>query len=195
MLVSSYTKILHVFPEINDVTYNFASGGFERAPVRASADDVRADRSASGEQVDRQEARSSYAGSVDGRGADGRNEEARDVGGVDAIAFTDADFSAIAGSIRAAYDVLFPSGRGAYTPPIGVSDLERAVITGTVLRGAGRAAGRAAMDHVSERLLQRVSPQLASCSIAVTRNTSGTTAISFQPFLPASTPAQSRPPN
>ncbi|WP_426106341.1 PLxRFG domain-containing protein [Massilia sp. TSP1-1-2] len=161
MLVSSYTNILQVFPEINDVTYNFGRGRFERTtPVRAPAGDVRADGSAAGQQADGQGAGSGDARSVDGRSADGHDEAAGDVGPVDAVAFTDANFAAAAKSVRAAFDVLFPSGRGAFTPPLGMSDLKRAVLVGTVLRGEGRADGRAVLDHVSDRLLQRVSPQL-----------------------------------
>ncbi|WP_166898707.1 PLxRFG domain-containing protein [Massilia sp. CCM 8734] len=161
MLVSSYTNILHLFPEIADVTYNFARARFERAPVRASAGPLRADQSDLGEWSDEQGLGPAYGGSTSGRGTDRADERTRDVGRVDAVPFTDEDFSAAAKSVRSAYDLFFPSGGGAYTPPVGVSDLKRAVLTQSVLQEAGRDGGREVLDHVSERLLQRVSPQLA----------------------------------
>jgi N12 class adenine-specific DNA methylase len=163
MLVSSYTNILQVFPEIADVQYNFASGRFERlSPVRASGDELWADESAPGEHVAGEGAGSGDARGAVGRGADGRNEGAGQLGRVDANPFTDEDFATVAKSVRDAYDTLFPSARGAFTPPLGVSDLKRAALVGTVLRQEGSAAGRAVLDHVSDRLLQRVSPQLRS---------------------------------
>ena len=163
MLVSSYTNILQVFPEINNVSYNFARARFERSsPVRAPADGLRIGEPAAGERADAQGAQSGRARSADGRGADSHDEGAGQFGRVDAAAFTDADFAAAARSLRSAYDARFPSGRGAYTPPLGVSDLKRAALVATVLREEGSAAGRAVLDQVSDRLLQRVSSQLDS---------------------------------
>ncbi|MFB9246518.1 hypothetical protein, partial [Massilia antarctica] len=161
MLVSSYTNILHLFPEIADVTYNFARARFERAPVRASAGPLRADQSDLGEWSDEQGLGPAYGGSTSGRGTDRADEGARDVGRVDAVPFTNEDFVTAAESVRNAYDVFFPTARGMYTPPIGMSDIKRAVLTQSVLQEAGRDGGREVLDHVSERLLQRVSPQLA----------------------------------
>ncbi|MDQ1817287.1 PLxRFG domain-containing protein [Massilia sp. CCM 9210] len=161
MLVSSYTNILHLFPEIADVTYNFARDRFERASVRAPAKALRADQSDRGEWSDEHGLGSDDSGSTVGRGFDGADEGVRDLGRVDAVPFTDADFRAAAESVRSAYDLFFPANGGAYTPPLGVSDLKRAVLTQSVLQEAGRDGGREVLDHVSERLLQRVSPQLA----------------------------------
>lgn len=163
MLVSSYTNVLHVFPEIASVHYNFAAGRFERdgAPVRPSADDVLAHQSAVGEHADAQ-GLGQGDDRGDGRRAAGRTDEVDgQLARVDAVPFTDADFDTLVKQVRGAYNVLFPSDGGNRTPPFGVSDLKRAVVTGSVLRGEGSAAGRATLDHVSERLLQRVSPQLA----------------------------------
>ncbi|MBB5610598.1 hypothetical protein HDE72_005163 [Janthinobacterium sp. S3T4] len=185
MLVSSYTNILQVFPEINNVSYNFARARFERSsPVRAPADGLRIGEPAAGERADEQGTQSGRARSADGRGADSHDEGAGQFGRVDADAFTDADFAAAARSLRSAYDDRFPSGRGAYTPPLGVSDLKRAALVATVLREEGSAAGRAVLDQVSDRLLQRVSPQLDS--ILYSRDAEyfrddG----SFLPFVPA----------
>jgi N12 class adenine-specific DNA methylase/tRNA1(Val) A37 N6-methylase TrmN6 len=163
MLVSSYTNILQVFPEIADVQYNFANNRFERvSPVRSSADELLADESAAGEHAAGARTGSGDARGAVGRGSDGANEGDGQLGRVDAVAFTDTDFKAVAQSVRDAYDALFPSRRGAFTPPLGVSDLKRAALVGTVLREEGSGAGRATLDHVSNRLLQRVSPQLDS---------------------------------
>lgn len=163
MLVSSYTNILQVFPEIADGQYNFANNRFERvSPVRSSADELLADESAAGEHAAGARTGSGDARGAVGRRSDGANEDDGQLGRVDATAFTDADFKAVAQSVRDAYDALFPSSRGAFTPPLGVSDLKRAALVGTVLREEGSGAGRATLDHVSDRLLQRVSPQLES---------------------------------
>ena len=163
MLVSSYTNISQVFPEINNVSYNFSRARFERtSPVRASAAELRTGEPIAGERADSAGVDAGRARSADGRGAVVDDEGAGKLGRVDATAFTDADFAAAARSVRAAYDARFPSARGAYTPPLGVSDLKRAALVATVLRAEGSAAGRAVLDHVSDRLLQRVSPQLDS---------------------------------
>jgi N12 class adenine-specific DNA methylase/ribosomal protein S18 acetylase RimI-like enzyme len=163
LLLSSYTNIRTVFPEIDDVHYNFSTGQFERAPasVRASGGPLLADQSAAGEPVAQHGLGAGADRGAAGRSVDGADEGQGQLARVAAIPVTDADFRALGESVRRAYDVLFPSGRGAFTPPIGVSDLKRAALTGTVLRAEGSEVGRAVLDHVSERLLQRVSPQLA----------------------------------
>jgi N12 class adenine-specific DNA methylase len=163
LLLSSYTNILHVFPEIADVHYNFSRARFERdaAPVRASSGALLADQSAAGEQADADGLGSGGDRSTAGRGAAGPDEAEGQLARVDAVPFTDADFAAAAGSLRRAYDALFPSHRGAYTPPIGVSDLKRAALVAAVLREEGRDGGRDVLDHVADRLLQRVSTPLA----------------------------------
>jgi hypothetical protein len=156
MLVSSYTNIKQIFPEIDDVTFNFSTGQFERAPVRASGGALLADEPAGREQADASGVEQGSDRGAAKRAATGADEGSRRLARVDAVPFTDADFRSLAESVRGAYDVLFPSSRGAYTPPIGVSDLKRAVITASVLRGESSEAGRVLLDHASERLLQRV---------------------------------------
>ncbi|NIA00575.1 PLxRFG domain-containing protein, partial [Massilia sp. CCM 8734] len=185
MLVSSYTNILHLFPEIADVTYNFARARFERAPVRASAGALRADQSDLGEWSDEQGLGPAYGGSTSGRGTDRADEGARDIGRVDAVPFTNEDFVTAAESVRNAYDVFFPTARGMYTPPIGMSDIKRAVLTQSVLQEAGRDGGREVLDHVSERLLQRVSPQLARLLYSRDAEYFRADGVSSLPTLPA----------
>lgn len=164
MLVSSYTNISAIFPEIARVHYNFATGQFERvpAPVRAPERDVLAHASAGGEQVAAAGDGPGAGGSAAGRGIARADEADGQLARMDAVPFTDEDFKALVREVRAAYEQFYPSSRGAYTPPIGVSDLKRAALTGTVLRAEGSDAGRAVLDHVAERLLQRVSVPLES---------------------------------
>lgn len=191
MLVSSYTNILHVFPEIDSVEYNFSTARFERvtAPVRPSGADVLADEPAATEQT---VPAGMGAGSDRGpaeRASDGADEADRALARVDAVPFTDADFAATARSVRSAFDALFPSDRGAYTPPVGVSDLKRAVLTASVLREQGRDGGRAVLDRVAERLLQRVSPQLRRLLYSRDPEYFRDEANAFLPALPAGTDA------
>lgn len=191
LLVSSYTNVRSVIPEIDRVQYNFSTGQFEREPasVRAPGGPLLADQSAEGKPA----AGEGLAGG-DGRAAAGRGIDGADEGGgqfarVDAVPFTDADFKALGKSFRRAYDVLFPSARGAYTPPIGVSDLKRAALTGTVLRAEGSEVGRAVLDHVSERLLQRVSPQLQGVLYSPSADYFRQSDEAFNPEAPSSGPA------
>jgi hypothetical protein len=164
LLVSSYTNISAIFPEIERVHYNFATGQFERLPasVRAPEHDVLAHAAAGGERAAEEGVgRGSDRGAA-GHGIARADEADGQFARVDAVPFTDEDFAALVREVRTAYEQFYPSSRGAYTPPVGVSDLKRAALTGTVLRAEGSDAGRTVLDHVAERLLQRVSIPLES---------------------------------
>ena len=177
MLAASYYNVKQAIPELDDVSYNFAAGRFEAAadsPIRkaggasvrasegnAAVSDVRDHAAADGESSVRPGDRSESDRGAAGPGTVPVHVQASgELGHVDAVPFTDANFDALAERVRGRVRLERASAGGDSAPPFGVRAIKRAVLTASILRSAGSQGGRVLLDRVSAGVLQRLSPQL-----------------------------------
>lgn len=186
MLAASYYNVQKAIPEIDDVTYNFASGRFEAAPgsgVRTrlveyrkrltdeasvstpdgevASTGIRSDSSTGEQSTVQNRASAGGSGSIAERGIVGADvQDASNVGDVDAVHFTETDFAALAGSIPRGSRYLGGSTGGGAAQTVGVRTLKRAILANSVLRESRSGVGRLLLDQFSAKPLQRLSPQL-----------------------------------